>query len=301
MAERSGSATPAGEVDALAVFAGERRRLVGLAYRMLGSLADAEDVVQEVWLRWEGSDRSAIERPAAWLTTVTTRVALDRARAQARRREDYPGPWLPEPFVQQDGPEEAAEMADSLTLGFLVLLDTLAPVERAVFILADVFGTPYRDIAATVGKPAGACRQIASRARAKLRAASRPPASAGSRDTVDALLGAIAVGDADAVLRILAPDVVLLSDGGPTRRAARRPVLGAERVARLLLNLSRRLAPGTVMEPVVVNGDAGLLLSVDGALDDVFAFEVVDGRITGILIMRNPDKLAGIGRSVSLV
>jgi len=213
---------PASAVDGVTVFDEQRRRLVGLAYRMLGSLADAEDVVQEVWLRWQRSDISSIEQPQAWLTTVTTRVALDRSRAQMRRREDYPGPWLPEPLVQ-DGPEEAAELADSLTLGFLVLLDALAPLERAVFILADVFGTPYREIAGAVGKPEGACRQIASRARAKVRAAPPPPAkSVEQRQTVDALLGALAAGDAEALLAVLSPDVVLVSDGGPTRRAARR-------------------------------------------------------------------------------
>ncbi|HLX88858.1 MAG TPA: RNA polymerase sigma factor SigJ [Acidimicrobiales bacterium] len=285
---------------ALDVFAGQRRRLVGLAYRMLGSLADAEDVVQEVWLRWQRSDTDAIERPEAWLTTVTTRAALDRSRDQARRREDYPGPWLPEPLVQEDGPEQAAEMADSLTLGFLVLLDTLGPVERAVFILADVFGTPYKEISATVGKPEAACRQIASRARAKLRHAPPPSASAGHRQTVDALLLALSTGDADAMLRVLAPDVVLVSDGGPTRRAARRPVLGADRVARLLLNLSRRLPGATAMRNVVVNGDTGLVLTLDDAIDDVFSFEVEDGRITCIRVVRNPDKLARVGLPVAL-
>ena len=281
--------------DALAVFEAQRRRLVGLAYRMLGSLADAEDVVQEVWLRWERTGRETIERPEAWLTTVTTRAALDRSRTQSRRREEYPGPWLPEPLVQEDGPEQAAEMADSLTLGFLVLLDTLAPVERAVFILADVFGTPFREIAATVGKPEGACRQIASRARAKLRDAPRPTASAGHRRTVDALLLALAAGDTDALLAVLAPDVVLVTDGGPTRRAARRPVLGATRVSRFLVNVARRQPEGMAVQPVMVNGDTGVVIAFGDVVDDVFSFEIADGRITCIRVVRNPDKLARVG------
>ena len=223
-------------------FTEARPRLVGLAYRILGSLADAEDVVSEVWFRWARADQDAIERPQAWLTTVTTRVALDHLRARQRRTVDYPGPWLPEPIVGTPGPEEVAELADSLTLGFLILLDELGPVERAVFVLAEVFAVPYDEIAEVVGKTPAACRQIASRARRRVRAADLPRASGPDRRIVDELLGAVATGDIRGVLDRLAPDVVCVSDGGPLRRAARRPVVTAPRVARLLVNLARRYA-----------------------------------------------------------
>ncbi len=141
-----------------ATFEAERPRLVGLAYRMLGMWADAEDVVQDAWLRWQSADEGSIERPAAWLTTVTTRLCLDRVRTAQRRREEYIGPWLPEPVVSGPGPEEAAELSDSLTLGFLTMLDRLGPLERAVFLLADVFAVPFADIAGAVGKSEVACR-----------------------------------------------------------------------------------------------------------------------------------------------
>ena len=208
--------------DAVDPFIDERPRLVGIAYRILGSLADAEDVVSEAWFRWERSDRSAIDRPAAWLTTVTTRVALDHLRAR-RRAPGYPGPWLPEPLVAAPGPEEAAGLAELADPRPLILLDELTPVERAVFVLAEVFAVPYDEIGATVGKSSAACRQIASRARRRLRAADLPHGgrrpAAGRRAA-----GGAAAGDVQGVLGPMAPDVVCTSDGGPHRRAARRPV-----------------------------------------------------------------------------
>jgi RNA polymerase sigma-70 factor, ECF subfamily len=280
-------------------FATERPRLVGLAYRILGSLADAEDVVSEVWFRWERADRAGLDRPAAWLTTVTTRLALDHLRAR-RRAAGYPGPWLPEPLVTGPGPEEAAELADSLTLGFLILLDELGPVERAVFVLADVFAVPYDEIARTVGRTPAACRQIASRARRRVRSADLPPGSAADRRLVDELLAAVAVGDVQGVLDRMAPDVVCTSDGGPHRRAARRPVVGGPRVARLLVNLGRRHAGRMRATPAVVNGDAGYLIELDGALDQVLSCSVAGGRVVAVRIMRNPDKLTRVGRPVDL-
>ncbi len=157
-------AHPASPTD---LFERERRHLVGLAYRMLGTVADAEDVVQEAWLRWQAVPEASIERPAAWLNTVTTRLALDHLRAARRRRESYVGPWLPEPVVTDIGPAETAELAESLRLGFLAVLDELKPLERAVFLLADVFDVPFAEIAAAVGKSEAACRQIAHRARGR--------------------------------------------------------------------------------------------------------------------------------------
>lgn len=275
------------------VFEAMRPRLVGIAYRMLGTIADAEDVVQEAYLRWHGADRGAVHRPEAWLTTVTARIALDRLRSAQRRREEYVGPWLSEPLVLDPGPEEAAELAESLTLGFLTLLDRLGPIERAVFLLADVFSVPFADIADTVGKSPAACRQIASRARARLRAdgvmRSRP---GGDRRVVEELLVAVAVGDVDGVLARLAPDAVCVSDGGATRRAARRPIVGSRRVARFLITTTRKVYDRAGVELATINGCPGMVVSVDGEVDVVASFELDDdGRVAGIWMMRNPEKL----------
>ncbi len=276
------SDAPASSADAFTV---ERPRLIGLAYRILGSLADAEDVVSEIWFRWNKSDPAEIDRPEAWLTTVTTRAALDHLRARQRQASGYPGPWLPEPLVRAAGPEEAAELADSLTLGFLILLDQLGPVERAVFILADVFAVPFDDIAEVVGKSTAACRQIASRARRRVREADLPHGSAADRRVVDELLVAVAMGDIQGVL---------------DRRAARRPVTTAPRVARLLVNLGRRYEGRMDATPVSVNGDAGVVIDVDGMVDQVLSCSVVDGKVVAIRITRNPDKLGHVGTGVVL-
>jgi RNA polymerase sigma-70 factor (ECF subfamily) len=280
-------------------FEAARPRLLGLAYRMLGSMADAEDVVQDAWLRFQAAGER-VDRPEAWLTTVTTRLAVDRLRAARRRREDYVGPWLPEPVVLEGGPDEAAELSESLTLGFLTLLDRLGPVERAVFLLADVFALPFADIAAAVGRSPAACRQIASRARQRLVGGARRRPVGAERRVVDELIAAIALGDIQAALNRLAPDAVLVSDGGPSRRAARRPVVGSARVARLLINLARRYGREFEIAPVVVNGDPGLLISAAGRADTVLAFEVDGDVIAAIFVVRNPDKLEQLSRPVFL-
>ncbi len=285
-------------------FEDERPRLLGLAYRMLGVYAEAEDVVQEAWLRWQAAG-PGIERPEAWLTTVTTRLALDRLRAGRRRREDYIGPWIAEPVVIERGPEDAAELADSLTLGFLTMLDRLSPVERAVLLLADVFAVPYAEVAETVGKSEVACRQIASRARRRLREGSGDPTArhhAGTdRRVVDELLVAVATGDVARTLALLAPDVVSISDGGANRRAARHPVVGADRVARFFINLARRtgLHRASVVA-ATINGDPGVIVSVDGAVDFVAAFEVEGDSVVSIWVVRNPEKLEHVLEPVSL-
>ncbi len=276
------------------VFEAARPRLLGLAYRMLGSRADAEDVVQEAWLRWSRADRPGVREPDAWLTTVTTRLALDRMRTTRRRREAYVGPWLPEPVATGPGPEEAAELADSLTLGFLVLLDRLTPAERAALLLADVFATPYAEVAATLGRSEEACRQLTARARRKLRAAGPAPDPPGDPELLAALVGAVATGDVSAVLRLLDPDVVLLSDAGPHRRAARRPVVGPQRVARLLTNLVRRYGTGPV-RAVEVNGGPAVLVDYDeGPL--LLQVGRRGERVGAIWILMNPDKLAALDR-----
>ena len=282
------------------VFEAARPRLLGLAYRMVGTMADAEDVVQEAWLRWNGADQGSIERPDAWLTTVTARLAIDRIRATSRRREEYVGPWLPEPVVVDAGPEAVAEVADSLTLGFLTLLDHLSPVERAVFLLVDVFRVPYEDVARGVGKSKVACRQIASRARRRLQGASARRPSGEERRIVDELLVALATGDIDAVLARLSPDVVCVSDGGPTRRAARRPVVGADRVARFFVNLARRAYARARVVPAVINGDPGVITYVGEEVDFVAAFEIAGGRVAAIWLVRNPEKLEHVLTPVAI-
>jgi RNA polymerase sigma-70 factor, ECF subfamily len=281
---------------ATVAFEAERPRLAALAYRMLGTPDDADDVVQDAWLRWAAADHEAIVEPAAWLTTVTTRIAIDRLRSARRRREVYVGPWLPEPLPVggEDDPFAAAATAESLTLGFLTVLERLEPVERAVFLLHDVFGYPFADVAATVDRTETAARQIARRARERVQAertrVDADPERAG--ELAGAFLGAVVEGDVDALRRLLTDDVVHLSDGGPHRRAARRPVVGADRVARLLVNLASRIQPGTQVDPVRVNGELGWYATVDGRPELVLVPSFRDGRVASVLAVLNPDKLA---------
>jgi RNA polymerase sigma-70 factor (ECF subfamily) len=279
-------------------FEAARPRIRGLAYRMLGTLADADDVTQDAWLRWQAAGGAHITNPEAWLVTTATRLCLDRLRSAARTREIYPGPWLPEPIVSDPGPESAAELSDSLTLGFLVLLDQLAPVERAVFVLADVFDVPYAEIAATVGRSQAACRQIASRARRRLRPHGKPyHAAAADRELVNGLLRALASGDVTEVVARLAPQVVCITDGGPERRAARRPVVGSSRVARLLIGLARRYRH-LATHPAVVGGSAGAILSAGDSIEQLIAVTSKDGVITAIYFVGNPDKHTSVGHPV---
>lgn len=282
------------------LFEASRPQLLGVAYRMVGTMVDAEDVVQEAWLRWNDADQTSIERPEAWLTTVTARIAIDFIRACGRRREEYLGPWLPEPLVLDGGPEAAAELADSLTLGFLMLLDTLNPVERAVFLLVDVFSVAYADVSLGLGKSQVACRQIASRARRRLHGASSRRPAGEERRIVDELLAAVAHGNLHAMLERLAPHVVLVSDGGPTRPAARRPVVGAARVARFFATFARRSYACARVVPAVINGDPGIVTYLDDEIDFVAAFEITDGRVAAIWLVRNPDKLQHVTTPVAI-
>jgi RNA polymerase sigma-70 factor, ECF subfamily len=275
-----------------------RPRIRGLAYRMLGTLADADDVVQDTWLRWHAANGAHIANAEAWLVTAATRVCLDRLRSAARTREIYPGPWLPEPIVTDPSPESAAELSDSLTLGFLVLLDQLAPVERAVFVLADVFEVPYAEIAATVGRSEAACRQIASRARRRLRPDKQLyKTAAADRALVKGLLLALASGDVNEVVARLAPQVVCITDGGPKRRAARRPVVGSDRVARFLIAIARRYRH-VATRPAVVGGAAGAVLSAGDTIQQVMAVTSRDGIVTSIYFVGNPDKLGSVGQPI---
>jgi RNA polymerase sigma-70 factor (ECF subfamily) len=277
------------------VFARERSRLLGLAYRILGSFGDAEDVVQEAWLRWSATDRSVVERPAAFLTTVVTRLCLDRFRAIERRREQYVGPWLPEPVSLQQGPEEHAEMAESLTLGFLILLDRLSSTERAVWLLAEVFGEPYALIAEAVGKSEAACRQITSRARRRLREERPAPGGCLEASLLTRLLIAVGSGDVSQTLELLDADVVLVSDGGPDHHAARRPVVGAKRVARFITNIAGRY-PDAELEFTEINGSAALVMRAAG-MPIVVTGEQLEGKVTRIYLMLNPDKLQALSET----
>jgi RNA polymerase sigma-70 factor (ECF subfamily) len=294
--------------DAVDRFEPHRDRLFGVAYRMTGSVADAEDCVQEAFVRWQRTDRAVVENDEAFLVRTISRLSIDRQRQVARRRETYVGPWLPEPLIgpverlgiTAGDPADEAEVADSLSFAFLVMLDRLSASERAAFILHDVFGVPFDEVATTLERETDACRQLASRARRKLRGAAddgalrvgRRGVASESSHTLDELLGALLAGDVNGCLAHLAPGVVLTSDGGPNRRAARRPVVGADRVLRLVANLfARDAALVTDIRPVSVNGAYGLYIEHErGPL--VFTGDVDDtGRIHRLWIQMNPDKL----------
>lgn len=283
------------------LFSGERSRLLGLAYRILGSLVDAEDVVQEAWLRWNGADRESIERPAAWLTTVTSRLALDRLKSAHRRRETYVGPWLPEPVLTSPGPEEAVEAAETLTLGFLAMLEQLDPVSRVVFLLTDVFGYSSSEVSETVGKSPAACRQIATRARKKLQGATPRRATTADRSVADRLFAAIYSGDAETAMALMSDDVVLVTDGGPKRHAARRPVVGPYRVNRFLANIARRLSGSLEFAAANINGAPGFLIrDPAGEQDAAIAFDLTDGAVSAIWVVTNPDKLTHVDEPTAL-
>jgi RNA polymerase sigma-70 factor (ECF subfamily) len=300
--------------QATAIFTAERPRLVGLAYRLLGSVADADDIVQEAWIRWSRADHESIERPAAWLTTVVSRLGLDRLRSRRREQVDYVGPWLPEPIVQPFSrasdpadPEHASILSDSLTTTFLVMLEHLTPEERLTLLLVDVFGEPFRSVAALLDRSEDACRQLAVRARRKL-AAQRDQAEhtrhtqAEQLAVASAFVGAVLSGDIDAVTAMLRPGAVMTSDGGPHRHAARRPVVGPARIARFLVNVYRRIPPDIVeFDPVWVNGAPGVVMRLHGTPYLVCVLEIVDGLIDRQYTIVNPDKLASIGREVQLV
>jgi len=280
-------------VNALeATFVAERPRLVGVAYRITGSIADAEDVVQEAWLRLQRTDGSAVRDPTGWLITVVSRLALDDLKRAYRSRESYVGPWLPEPVptpAAHADPQVAAELSESLTLAFLQLLDALSPPERVAFLLADVFATPYEVIGQVLDRSPAACRQLASRARRRLAAEGVPPRPDGSLDG-RAFVDAVLAGDIDRLTAMLAPDVVLVSDGGSRQRAARRPIVGAERAARYLTNLARRFQ-SLPFEPAAVNDSEGFTVAVDGHVLAVGTVDIADGRVTAMRFVVNPDKL----------
>ena len=283
-------------------FLTHRTLLFTVAYEMLGSAADAEDVLQETWLRWAGVDLGTVRDQRAYLVRITTRQALDRLRALRRRRESYVGPWLPEPLLTAPDVAEDIELAESVSMAMLLVLETLTPTERAVFVLREVFGLEYDEIAEAVGKSPAAVRQIAHRARAHV-AARRPRgvvSAAQTRGAIEAFQRAIETGDLQSLLDMLAPDVVLLGDGGGVVQAVVRPIVGAGRVARLLRAGLPRFGREASVEPVQINGCPALIVRLDGEIDDVLAVRIDDGLITGLYVVRNPEKLSRVERETAV-
>ncbi|GAB2629822.1 RNA polymerase sigma-70 factor [Kribbella swartbergensis] len=269
-----------------------RSILVGAAYRVVGSVADAEDVVQEAWLRWAEVDHAEVRDPRAYLIRITTRLALNRLRQQKARREDYVGPWLPEPILSDDDPAAAVELADSVSMAMLVVLETLSPLERATFVLREVFDLPYDEIAATLGRSESAVRQLAHRAREHVHA--RQPRQRVDRERHNELtmrfMAAAGSGDVDQVVSLLAPDAVLISDGGGKKRAALRPIHGADKIARWLVAVIAE-NPHFEIRLATLNGETAFIAYFDDEPDTVTFLESTDGRITGLYLIRNPDKL----------
>jgi RNA polymerase sigma-70 factor (ECF subfamily) len=274
-------------------FEQQRPHLQSVAYRMLGSASEAEDAVQEAWLRLNRSDTEAVTNLGGWLTTVVARVCLDMLRRRRSRREEYSGTWLPEPIVSvENSPEDEAELADTVGLAMLVVLDTLTPPERLAFVLHDMFAVPFEELATILGRSETATRQLASRARRRVRGAT-PRTDAGLREqrrVVDAFLAASQAGDFEALLEILDPDVVFRADTGP--RGERTPVIGAENVAHRVLARGSRLAP--YARPAIVNGNAGVIIAPHGMPVAVVAFTVDRDRIVEIDLVASPAKLAHV-------
>ena len=285
------------QVDAVVEY---RPLLFAIAYRMLGSAADAEDAVQETFLRWHRAlgEGTVVQSPKAWLTTTITRLCLDELKSARARREEYVGPWLPEPLVPGAEPDvaETAALADSLSMAFLVLLETLTPKERAVFLLHDVFGYDYATIAGVVGESEAYCRQLAKRARAHVEAR-RPrfPASPEQQERLtERFLRAVTEGDLPTLIESLAEDVTVWSDGGGKVNAARKPVIGRDKVVRFFLGLMRLAPEGTAFRLSRVNGQPGIVTYVEGRPHNVVTLDVADGVIRAVYVLVNPDKLRAV-------
>ncbi|SFM70953.1 RNA polymerase sigma-70 factor, ECF subfamily [Pseudonocardia ammonioxydans] len=285
-----------------AAFVEHRNLLFTVAYEMLGSAADAEDVVQETWLRWSGVDLAAVRERRAYLVRITTRQALTRLRTLGRRRETYVGSWLPEPLLTTADVADDVELAESVSTAMLLVLESLAPIERAVFVLREVFDLGHDEIAAAVGRTATAVRQIAHRARAHV-VACRPHGTASTeeaRSATAAFRRAVETGDLQGLLDVLAPEVVLVGDGGGVKQALPRPVTGADRVARVLVGGVSRLAGAGTLSTAEVNGRPAVVLRIDGELDTVLTLRVDGGRVSGLYAVRNPAKLTGMEQTVAL-
>ncbi|MGP9782315.1 RNA polymerase sigma-70 factor [Glutamicibacter sp. AOP12-B1-11] len=287
-----------GAADLQDPFLVHRGLLFTVAYEMLGSAADAEDVVQEAWLRWAELDpgvRAAVRDPRAYLVRTVSRQALNRLRTLSRRREDYVGQWLPEPLLTVPDVAEDVELAESVSIAMLTILESLAPVERAVFVLREVFDVPYAEIAESVGKSAAAVRQIVSRARSHV-AARRPRMRVDrseQREVVESFLAAVTTGDVQGLMDVLAPEVILIADGGGVAQAVRVPVYGAKKVTNLL-----RLFPEAAQNPKIallwLNGALGIRIDDEAGGPSLISLVVEEGRVARIFAMRNPDKLGRV-------
>ncbi|MGH4030284.1 RNA polymerase sigma-70 factor [Actinomycetota bacterium Odt1-20B] len=278
-------------------FTEHRRLLFATAYRMLGSVADAEDILQDAWLKWADADRATVRHPKSYLVRTVTNLSLNRLTSARAQRESYVGPWLPEPLLTSPDIAEDAELADSVSLAMLVVLESLSPLERAVFVLREVFGYAYAEIAEAVGRGEATVRQTAHRARDHVRA--RRPRydtdESARKEVTEKFLAACTGGDLNAVMELLAPDVTAWSDGGGKVTAARRPVQGTGHVARWILGVLAK--PGyedLVVESARINGQEGVVFSLGGVPAGVLLVELVDGRIQEMRIQMNPDKLGGL-------
>ncbi|WP_068280012.1 RNA polymerase sigma-70 factor [Aldersonia kunmingensis] len=272
-------------------FVVHRGLLFTVAYEMLGSAADAEDVVQETWLRWADVDQAEVHDPRSYLVRIATRLALNRLRTLARRREDYVGEWLPEPLLTSPDVAEDVELAENVSIAMLTVLETLGPAERAVFVLHEVFEMPFAEIAEAVGKTPASVRQIAHRAREHV-AARRPRMQvdrAQQLAAVEKFMAALSTGNVQGLVDVLAPDVVLIADGGGLAAAVRKPITGAKTIVTLLRRLAK--LPDVQMRTVWINGMPGFRIEIGGVEPTAVSVAIEDGKITRIYAMRNPEKL----------
>ena len=286
--------------DGTAIFEQHRSTLIGAAYRILGSRSDAEDVVQEAWIRWADVDHDTIDEPRAFLLTVTSRLALNRVRQLASRKESYVGPWLPEPVAtdaRSDG-AEAAQLADEVSMAMLIVLESLSPLERAAFVLTEVFGMSAPEVGQALDRTPAAVRQLVHRARSHVQA--RQPRQAVDvtrhREVTEQFLAAAVGGDLETLMELLAPDVVLVTDGGGLKQAALRPIHGAEKVVRFLVGVSSKPEfEQAWFELRTVNGELTVVALTPEGVDSVFFFTVGDdGRVSAIHSIRNPEKLGAL-------
>jgi RNA polymerase sigma-70 factor (ECF subfamily) len=284
-------------------FVVHRGLLFTVAYELLGSAADAEDVLQESWLRWATVDHAEVRDARAYLVRIVTRQSLNHLRSVARRREDYVGEWLPEPLLTSPDVAEDVELADSLSIAMLTVLETLGPTERAVFVLREVFDVPYDEIADAVGKTPAAVRQIAHRAKSHV-SARRPRVRvvrSEHEEVVERLVTALNTGDLQALMDILAPDVVSVADsGGKVRGAARRPIIGGARLARYLVGGLTKVEGALIASATWVNGEPGIRMELDGQLVGVVSVSVEHGRVTRVYSIANPDKLSRLDDRTAL-
>jgi len=279
------------------LFSEHRAYLLSLAYRMLGSMADAEDLVQETYLRWQQTPRDEIRSPRAFLTTILTRLALNHLDSARVRREQYVGPWLPEPIVTAE-PTDPAELSESLTMAFLVVLESLSPLERAVFLLHEVFDYSHAEVAEITGSTEAACRQAFRRAKAAI-AARRPrfkPSPSAAERLTSRFLDAVHAGNIDDLLSMLHQDAVSYSDGGGQTRAALNPIYGADRVARFLIGVARKGGREFRREPVLINGQPGFIGLLEGEIRAAMVLDIEDDRIRTVYIVVNPQKLQNLAK-----